>query len=85
MLKMVSSLHHFCLISHSRIGQKHANESLVLYKNHVLLYRLYEILSLICFNSCDTKKIASKYMNLYLLEDNLFSYQYNYGILAFKG
>ena len=37
------------IISDSWIGKKHAKESLVIYRNYALLYRLYEILLLICF------------------------------------
>ena len=74
----------FLIIFYPRIGKEHES-----YRNYVLLCRLYEILLLICFLLKTIfvilKKMSFKYMNLQLLEDNLFSYQYNYGILPFKG
>ena len=46
---MCLTFHHFFIISHSQTGKKHAKNSLIIYRNHALLCRLHEILSLICF------------------------------------
>ena len=46
---MCLTFRHFFIISHSRTGKKHAKNSLITYRNHALLCRLHEILSLICF------------------------------------
>ena len=73
----------FFIISHSRVGKKHAKESLIIYRNHVLLCRLNEILSLKFFLLQTTLvmlrkfirkiEIRNKYININIQKMKLLS------------